>query len=76
MRIIRFRDESGRIRFGHDHRDGQALILEGGLAEGFTETGRRAAVEKILAPVQAAVILGIGLNYHEHARETGLDVPK
>ncbi|MFW6055578.1 MAG: fumarylacetoacetate hydrolase family protein, partial [Thermodesulfobacteriota bacterium] len=60
----------------HDHRDGQALILEGGLAEGFTETGRRAAVEKILAPVQAAVILGIGLNYHEHARETGLDVPK
>ncbi|MCF8104577.1 MAG: fumarylacetoacetate hydrolase family protein [Desulfohalobiaceae bacterium] len=76
MRIIRFMDETGQVRFGHDHQDGQALVLEGGLAKGFTETGQRAGVTKILAPLQPAVILGIGLNYHEHARETGLEAPK
>ncbi len=76
MRIIRFVDEAGKIRFGHNHHDGKALVLEGGLLEGFTETGQQAGVKKFLAPIQAAVILGIGLNYHEHARETGLEVPK
>ena len=76
MRIIRFKDEAGQIRLGHDPRDGEAQVLEGDLLSGFRPGSQRAQVKKILAPLIPPVIFGIGLNYHEHAKETGLEIPK
>jgi len=76
MRIIRFLDEKGHIRFGHDYRDGEATLLAGDIFESLQDSGRRAAVVKLLAPVQPAAILCIGLNYAPHARETNIELPQ
>ena len=76
MKIIRFLDEHDRLCYGHSYSDGNALLLEGELFGEFTDTGRRVRVKKILAPLEPAAILGIGLNYHEHAREAGFEKPK
>ena len=76
MRIIRFVDDGGRILYGHGYGDGTAVVLEGDIYGGVTDTGRTVPVKKLLAPVEPSAILGIGLNYHRHARETGLEIPK
>jgi len=76
MRIIRFVDENGQIRYGHDCHDGEATLLAGNIFESIQSTGRRAAVIKLLAPVQPSAILCIGLNYLQHARETHAELPQ
>ena len=75
MRIIRFIDAQGRTQYGHCHSDGTAVRLEGELAAGFRDTGQRVRVAKLLAPVEPAAILCIGLNYRAHAAETGAKIP-
>ena len=76
MRIVRFVDEAGQIRFGNGLQNGEASLLEGDPATGLTETGDIGKVKKILAPVVPPAIFGIGLNYHQHAQETGMEAPK
>jgi len=76
MRIIRFSDENGQIRFGHDHCNGEATLLAGDILESLHDTGRRIKVTKLLAPVQPPAILCIGLNYFLHARETNTELPQ
>ena len=76
MRIVRFLDENGRERYGHDFRDGQAELLEGDLFIGLKETGTRVFVKKLLAPLNPPAILCIGLNYRQHAAETGIKIPQ
>jgi 2-keto-4-pentenoate hydratase/2-oxohepta-3-ene-1,7-dioic acid hydratase in catechol pathway len=76
MRIIRFLDDKKIIRIGHDYRDGEATLLEGNIFESLQDTGRRTVVAKLLAPVQPAAILCIGLNYSQHARETNAELPQ
>jgi len=76
MRIIRFLDDNGQIRFGHDHRDGEATLLTGDIFEAPQDTGHRQKVAKLLAPLQPAAILCIGLNYTQHARETKAELPQ
>jgi 2-keto-4-pentenoate hydratase/2-oxohepta-3-ene-1,7-dioic acid hydratase in catechol pathway len=76
MRIIRFIDGDGRQQYGQNPEDGKAMLLEGDLATGLTETGEIGQVEKLLAPVAPPAIFGIGLNYHQHAQETGMEAPK
>jgi 2-keto-4-pentenoate hydratase/2-oxohepta-3-ene-1,7-dioic acid hydratase in catechol pathway len=51
-------------------------LLEGDIYRGLKETGINVEITKILAPVVPRVIMGIGLNYHRHAEETGMKVPK
>ena len=63
MRIIRFIDETGQILYGHECHDGEATLLGGNIFESLRSTGRRAAVKKLLAPVEPPAILCIGLNY-------------
>lgn len=43
---------------------------------GLTRSGRRVEVQRWLAPVEAPVIYGIGLNYRAHAVETGAPLPE
>lgn len=76
MRIIRFLDEDGQPRFGKGLQNNETSLLEGNLVSGLTETGVTGRVMKLLAPVVPPAIFGIGLNYHKHAQETGMDAPK
>lgn len=76
MKIIRFLNESGQIAYGHRYEDGMAVVLEGNLMEGLRDTGLACQVAKILAPLEPTAILCIGLNYHDHAKETGMPSPE
>ncbi len=76
MRISRFVGQDNQIRFGVIGENAVAEILNGDLFEGMQLTGRFEPVVKLLAPLEPGNILGIGLNYKEHAKETGKDVSK
>jgi 2-keto-4-pentenoate hydratase/2-oxohepta-3-ene-1,7-dioic acid hydratase in catechol pathway len=76
MHIVRFLDEKGKECYGHDFQNGQALLLEGHLLQGLRETGIQVSVKKLLAPLQPVAILCIGLNYRQHAAETGIQIPE
>ncbi len=73
MRISRFIDQDNTIRYGVLQDDDRAEILSGDLYQGLQPSGESVSVNKILAPLEPSNILGIGLNYHEHAKETGKD---
>ena len=76
MRIIRFVNEKEHECYGFDYRIDKAELLEGNFITGLKETGKKTRVKKLLSPVAPCAILGIGLNYHQHAEETGFKVPK
>ncbi len=77
MRIIRFHDSNGNIHYGTNYKDGSATILTGDLFTGLTPTNDRQAVQTLLAPIPTPpAILCIGLNYRQHAEETGADIPE
>lgn len=75
MRIIRFFDEQHRICLGEEAGQGRASLLKGELFGSLARTGQTAVVRKLLAPVEPANILCIGLNYREHAAESGAKIP-
>ena len=75
MRIIRFLDDRGRIRYGRNYENGAAELLEGDLFSGLKQTGDHCSVKKLLSPVVPPAVFGIGLNYHKHAQETGMEPP-
>jgi 2-keto-4-pentenoate hydratase/2-oxohepta-3-ene-1,7-dioic acid hydratase in catechol pathway len=74
MRIIRFVSD-GRVFQGELIDEKSARIIEGDLFGQWEVTQRTAMVEKLLAPLIPTDILCIGLNYREHAAESGSDVP-
>jgi len=76
MRIIRFTDENDRACYGHKYINDTAVLLDDRLYNGLKTTGEKTRVKKLLAPVEPAAILCIGLNYHQHAKETGSELPK
>ncbi len=76
MKIIRFLNEHNETILGCDYKDGEATVLSGDIYSSVTNTDSRVPVKKLLAPVEPTNILCIGLNYHAHAKETGLEVPK
>lgn len=75
MRIIRFLS-GGQIHLGQQLDDHSALAIEGDLFGDFRVTQRRLAVDKLLAPLVPTDILCIGLNYREHAQESGSAIPE
>ncbi len=76
MKITRFRSPDGSIGFAKMDADGTAHRLRGGLFTGFEETGEAVEIAKILAPVEPVALLCIGLNYRQHAAETGAALPE
>jgi len=76
MRIVRFIDGEGRERYGRRASDGRASLLEGDIFGETRDTGVEVEIGKLLAPVDPPAIIGIGLNYHLHAEETGMKIPK
>ena len=76
MRIIRFLDQDGNESFGIQHADQTVSVAVGDLFGGLSDTGVKANVSKVLSPIVPKTILCIGLNYAEHAKEGGRDLPE
>ena len=76
MKIIRFQDPDGMVHFGESVDDQTACLIEGNIFYDFEVTNRRLAVSQLLAPVEPKSILCIGLNYRQHAEETGAKIPE
>ncbi len=76
MKIIRFQDPSGEIQFGEPLNAQSAYLIEGNIFETYQVTDRVVSMEKLLAPVVPPTILCIGLNYRQHAEETGAKIPE
>lgn len=76
MKIIRFLDESDQVCYGQEQPDQTVTLLHGRSLQDLKDSGQKAQVKKLLAPVAPAAILCIGLNYHQHAAETGWEIPR
>lgn len=56
--------------------DGSAWRIDGDIFGGFHVTSERAEVSRLLAPIAPRQILCIGLNYRQHAAESGMKLPE
>jgi 2-keto-4-pentenoate hydratase/2-oxohepta-3-ene-1,7-dioic acid hydratase in catechol pathway len=75
MRIIRFLSQ-GQVQFGQWLDDSTAMVIEGDIVGPHRVSSRRAHIDRLLAPIVPADILCIGLNYREHAAESGMAIPQ
>jgi 2-keto-4-pentenoate hydratase/2-oxohepta-3-ene-1,7-dioic acid hydratase in catechol pathway len=77
MRIVRFAS-GGKTLCGEPVDDSarSARRIDGNLFSGFRVTDDVVAIEKLLAPLVPTDILCIGLNYREHAAESGSPIPE
>ncbi len=76
MRIIRYR-ESKQINYGILE-NGEIYSIEGNIFDDF-KVGEKTALLKdveLLAPVEPPNVIAIGLNYRQHAAESGSDIPE
>ena len=73
MKTLRFIDENGNSRFGTNHEDGFAHLIENGVVKNNEE---KLKVVKLLPPLEPSAIFCIGLNYAAHATETGQPKPE
>lgn len=69
MRLTRYQDPQGRIQYAAN-----GNRIEGDIYGEYTVTAEKADVVKLLAPIQPTGILCIGLNYRQHAAESGMKV--
>ena len=76
MKIIRFQDPSGEIQFGEPLNAQSAHLIEGNIFVAYQVTDRVISIKKLLAPIVPPTILCIGLNYRQHAEETGAKIPE
>jgi len=76
MKIVRYRDVSGKTGFAWQEKEGSYLKLEGDPFSGFGKTSESARIERLLAPVVPTAIWAIGLNYRSHAMEASFTVPE
>ena len=78
MRIIRFLDPEGQEHFGLDDNSeigSTTTILIGNPYSGLEISEEIAKISKFLTPIDPCNIYCIGLNYREHAAESGMDEP-
>jgi 2-keto-4-pentenoate hydratase/2-oxohepta-3-ene-1,7-dioic acid hydratase in catechol pathway len=76
MRIARIADSAGGIHFASPTGDpGIFDELRGTWQTGFEMTGRKLEAVRTLPPLAPAAIFAIGLNYRDHAAETGAEIP-
>jgi 2-keto-4-pentenoate hydratase/2-oxohepta-3-ene-1,7-dioic acid hydratase in catechol pathway len=76
MKIIRYADARGAIHLAETRPDGGNYRLEGTLFGALHPTAEVAQVQRLLAPLEPAAILCIGLNYRRHAEECGAKLPE
>lgn len=76
MKIIRYTDSKNAIHYGAEQADGSARRIAGDIFGQYSVTAEKADVARLLAPIVPAQILCIGLNYRQHAAETGAKIPE
>ena len=76
MYVLRFLDMDDELHTGFAFDGDTARIIKGNIFDVFDTTNKKAAVQKILAPVHPTAIFCIGLNYRLHAKETGMPIPE
>ena len=76
MRIIRYQDSNGNIGHAAMQTDGTAWKLTGNIFQSAIVSGEKADVARLLAPIEPAMIICIGLNYRRHAQETNAKIPQ
>ena len=76
MKIIRYQDPQGTIRYASQKADSSAVEIDGDIFGKYSATSRPAQVAKLLAPVHPTAILCIGLNYRKHAEEGKAKIPE
>jgi len=81
-RLVRFVTAEGKIVYG-DAIDGigtdsisQAHLIEGDIFGNYKVTNNVVVVSKLLTPIYPENIVCIGLNYRQHAKETGSKLPE
>jgi 2-keto-4-pentenoate hydratase/2-oxohepta-3-ene-1,7-dioic acid hydratase in catechol pathway len=75
MRIIRFLTADDQVCIGQQIDEEHALEIDGELFGPHRVTDRRLTLRKLLAPLIPTDILCIGLNYRQHAAESGSTIP-
>ncbi len=76
MRIIRYAEPNGTIKFASPAADGSAREIDGDIFGQFTVSQRAAHVARLLAPIQPTAFFCIGLNYRKHAEEGKNPIPQ
>ena len=76
MRIIRYQDPQGAVRYAAQQPDGSARQIVGDIFGAYEVTKEPARVEKLLAPVAPVAFFCIGLNYRRHAEEGKAPIPQ
>ena len=76
MKIIRCLDAKGNIVHAVQRPDDSMMKIVGDVFGPFQVTGEKIEVKKLLAPIQPCSIVCIGLNYRQHAEETGAKFPE
>lgn len=76
MKLIRYLDSNDKIRFAAlNEEDGPPRVILGN-ADEYEVTDEEADIARILSPVDARLILGIGMNYQAHLEEMGRQTPE
>jgi len=75
MKLIRFKDRAGQVHTGMPTGPGRARLLRESPYVSLALTDEEADVAHIMAPIDPINIIAIGLNYQQHAAESGLAVP-
>jgi len=76
MRIARVADPEGRACHAEPADEPEAFHeLAGSWSDGFQRTGKTIRNRKLLPPIVPVAIYAIGLNYRDHAAETGAPLP-
>lgn len=76
MKIIRYEDAAGKVKFAGEGAGGNQFEIEGTIFGKYQQTNRRADVRRLLAPIVPVNIICIGLNYRKHAAEGGKPEPE
>jgi 2-keto-4-pentenoate hydratase/2-oxohepta-3-ene-1,7-dioic acid hydratase in catechol pathway len=76
MKIIRYEDSNGAIRYGVRQANGTAMQIAGDIFGAWEATHEPAQIKKVLAPVHPATLFCIGLNYRRHAEEGNAKIPE
>lgn len=75
MNIVRVLNRDGQIFYGSESK-GAVQRIEGDVYSEFRITNEMLDPVKRLAPVEPAQIYAIGLNYRQHAKEMGAEIPE
>jgi 2-keto-4-pentenoate hydratase/2-oxohepta-3-ene-1,7-dioic acid hydratase in catechol pathway len=76
MKIIRYQESAGQIAYAAVQPDGSYLHIQGDIFGQYEVTREPARVQKTLAPITPVEFWCIGLNYRQHAAETGAKIPE